>query len=71
MAVVQTLGIDGEGGFRIPDDEIRIATNCDGAFSLFNSGKTRGIFAEPICHVRNRIASRAGLRPDGREAELE
>ena len=31
----------------------------------------RGIFAEPICHVRNRIASRAGLRPDGREAELQ
>src|SRR5579872_1931253 len=71
VAMVELRGFDLECFCGIPDHEIGVAADGNRSFSVFDSGKTRGIAAEPVGHMSDRIVARACFRPYGRKANLQ
>ena len=71
VTMVQHAWRDGEGGIRIPNDEIGVATHRDGALARGEAGDVCRRGAHPARQVPDRAAAPACFRPHDRQRQLQ
>ena len=67
MPVVESLRIDCRLGIRVPDDEVGVASDGDGAF-VNQASQFGRAFRQPASKVLDWHSAIRGAGPDGRQA---
>ena len=67
MPVLESLRIDCRLGIRVPDDEVGVASDGDGAFVNLASESSRTL-GQPASEVLHWHSAIRGAGPDGRQA---